>query len=144
MKNNNVYVRSNKSIKSISLIRITLLIPLIIYGIYKHGIYLFVNNYTNIYGLLKPAIIILTGGLIGMIVNIIYEYLIKKNKDKFIDVIFSSFHIEYGLIIGCVSSINVNILLFIGMTFVLLFLSSLIIIRLHKAARACLLHLPDK
>lgn len=134
MKNNNIYVRSNKSIKTISIIRITLLIPLIIYGVYKHGIYLYINNYTNIYGLLKPLLIILSGGIIGMLVNIIYEYLIKKNKDKFMDVIFSSFHIEYGILLGCISSINVKILVFVGVTFVLLFLSKFIKNRINIMA----------
>ena len=134
MRNNNVYVRSNKSIKSISLVRILLLLPLIVYGVYKHGIYLYINKYVGIFGLLKPIIIILIGGFIGMIVNIIYEYLIKKHKDKFLDVIFSSFHIEYGMILGCISSINVNLIVFSVVAFVLLFISKFIKNRINIIA----------
>ena len=45
---NNVYVRSNRSIKNITLLRMLLLLPLIIYGVYKNGVYLFINKYTRL------------------------------------------------------------------------------------------------
>ena len=35
---NNIYIRSNKSIKTISLTKIFFLIPLMLYGLYKNGI----------------------------------------------------------------------------------------------------------
>ena len=54
---NNVYVRSRRSIKNISIVRICLLIPLIIYGFYKNGFYLYQHQYTNILGLFKPLIL---------------------------------------------------------------------------------------
>ena len=120
---NNVYVRSRKSIKNISLTRLVLLLPLIIYGIYKNSIYLYINKYTSLLGMFKPLIIILVGGVIGALVNIIYEYIFKRNKDKFTNILFSSFHIEYGLLLGCVSSVNTNIVVFSAVVFVLLFLS---------------------
>lgn len=131
---NNVYVRSMRSIKNISLVRIGLLLPLIIYGIYKNGIYLYINKYTNILGLFKPLIIILAGGIIGAIVNILYEYIIKKNKDKIIDVIFSSFHVEYGLLLGCIASINTNLLIYSGVIFVVFLLSKFIKNRINTMA----------
>lgn len=123
--NSNVYVRSNRSIKTISLTRIAFLLPLIIYGIYKNGIYLYKEGYTNLFGLFKPIILIIIGAFIGALVNIIYECYIKKRKDKLINILFSSFHIEWGIILACLSSINVNILVFSIVTFIILFLSKL-------------------
>ena len=112
---NNVYVRSKKSIYHISLMRILLLIPLILYGIYKNGIFLFVHKYTNVYGLFRPLIFIIGGAFIGAIINIFYEYIINKknnNNPTLKEVLFSSFHIEYGIILGCFTSINTNMLVF--------------------------------
>ena len=45
---NNVYIRSKKNIFNISIVRIILLIPMILYGIYKNGIFLYINKYTNL------------------------------------------------------------------------------------------------
>ena len=42
---NNVYIRSDRSIFTISITRICLLIPLIIYGFYNNGIHLYNNDY---------------------------------------------------------------------------------------------------
>lgn len=123
---NNVYVRSKKSIYHISLIRILLLIPMVLYGIYKNGIFLFINKYTNVYGLFRPFIFILGGAFIGAIVNIFYEYVINKKNNKnasLKDVLFSSFHIEYGIILGCLTSINTNMLVFFLTLVIILLLS---------------------
>ena len=51
---NNVYVRGNTSIKSISLTRLFLLLPLIIYGCYKNGVYLYTSNYINLFDMFRP------------------------------------------------------------------------------------------
>ncbi len=109
---NNVYVRGNTSIKSISLTRLFLVIPLIIYGFYKNGVFLYMNNYIGLLEMFKPLILILIGAFLGAIVNIIYEYIIKRRKEDLINTIFSSFHVEYGVIVACISSINTNILAF--------------------------------
>lgn len=120
---NNVYVRSNRSIFTISITRICFLIPLIIYGFYKNGIHLYTNNYVDLLGLFKPLIIIFGSALIGALVNIIYEKLIKKSKDDLKAVLFSSFHIEYGIVIGCLMPISVNLLIYFGVITVILFIS---------------------
>ena len=109
---NNVYVRSKKSIKNISITRLLCLLPLIIYGLYKNGIYLYINHYTTIIGLFKPLIYIIIGGIIGALVNIIYEKVIKRREDSLFDMVFSSFHVEYGILLGCITSINTNIIIF--------------------------------
>ena len=109
---NNVYVRSKKSIKNISITRLLCLLPLIIYGLYKNGIYLYINHYTTIIGLFKPLVYIIIGGIIGALVNIIYEKVIKRREDSLFDMVFSSFHVEYGILLGCITSINTNIIIF--------------------------------
>lgn len=120
--NKNVYVRSKRSIMSISLTRIIMILPLIIYGFYKNGIYLYRNNLVNTITMFKPLIIILGSILIAIIVNVLYEILIKKNKDTNIkNLLFSSFHIEYAILIASIMSINVNLLVyFIALTVIMI------------------------
>ena len=109
---NNVYVRSRKSIKNISITRLLCLLPLIIYGFYKNGIYLYANHYVGIWGLFKPLVYIGLGAFIGALVNVLYELIIKKRQDDIVDVIFSSFHVEYGILLGCITSINTNLFIY--------------------------------
>lgn len=123
---NNVYLRSDYSIKKISTYIILSLIPLILAGFYKNGIKLYINDFVNIYGLFKPLLITVSGFIIGIIVNIIFENIIKKNKDKLSDKIFSSFHPVYGIIVGSIISINTNIFLYIIVTFILFMISKFI------------------
>ena len=123
MNNNNIYVRNKTSIKTILLTRLLFIFPLIIYGCYKNGVYLYIHDYGNIFDLFRPIILILIGALIGGFVNIFYEKIIKRNKDNIIDVLFSSFHIEYGILLACISSVNTNILIFSLITLGMLFIS---------------------
>lgn len=120
---NNVYVRGNTSIKSIVSMRLFLLLPLIIYGCYKNGVFLYMNNYVNFFDMFKPLILILLGALIGALVNIIYEKIIKRRKEGLISAIFSSFHVEYGVVLACVSSVSTNIYVFVICTFFLFLIS---------------------
>lgn len=123
---NNVYIRSDYSIKNISKYILLSLIPLIIAGFYKNGIKLFINDFVGIYGLFKPILITISGLLIGVIVNLLYETYIKKNKDTLINKIFSSFHPVYGIIVSSIISINTNIFLFILVSFIIFFISKFI------------------
>lgn len=115
--------KSNNSIKRITLTYIISLLPLILFGFYKNGISLYIKKYVNILEMFKPLIIILLGFIIGILVNIIYEKKINKNKDNIKDIIFSSLHPIYGILIGCISSINTNIILFSLVTFIILLIS---------------------
>lgn len=109
---NNVYVRSNKSIKSITLTKILFLLPLIVYGFYKNGIYLYQEHYISFVEIFRPLIYVSIGALVGIFVNIFYEKIIKKSKDDLNSIIFSSFHLEYGIVVGCLVSINTNVLIY--------------------------------
>jgi Na+-translocating ferredoxin:NAD+ oxidoreductase RnfD subunit len=126
MKMNNVYVRSKKNIYQISITRILLLLPMILYGVYKNGLFLYINKYTNLYGLFRPLIFIFGGAFIGAMVNVIYELIFNKknnNNPTIREILFSSFHIEYGIILGCLVSINTNVLVFFLSVFGLLMVS---------------------
>ena len=119
-------IKNNNSIKKITYLLILSLLPLILFGIYKNGLSLYIKDYVNIFGMLKPLLFSLLGLTIGILVNIIYEKYIKKNKDNLKEIIFSSFHPIYGLLVACILSINTNIFLFIIVTFLVLFTSKFI------------------
>ncbi len=123
---NDVYLRSHYNIKTISFKILLSLIPLILAGFYKNGLKLYLNDLVNIFGLFKPLVFTILGFIIGSLVNIIYMYLIKKDKDKLLEMIFSSFHPLYGVIIASIISINTNIFLFLIITFIILFLTKFI------------------
>lgn len=120
---NNIYLRSNRSIKTISLTRICMMIPLIIFGLYKNGICLYREEYITFIEIFRPILYVLIGALCGIIVNIIYEKMIRKNNDDLISIIFSSFHVEYGVILGMITSINTNIILYTLTVFIIFFIS---------------------
>lgn len=119
-------IKDDTSIKKISLTYILSLLPLILHGFYKNGIYLYIKKYISLPKMFKPLLLILIGFLIGASVNIIYLKLIKKSKDSIINIIFSSFHPIYGILIASIISINTNILLFSIVTFTVLFISKFI------------------
>ena len=119
-------IKDDTSIKKISLTYMLSLLPLILYGFYKNGIYLYIKKYISLPKMFKPLLLILIGFLIGASVNIIYLKLIKKSKDNIIDIIFSSFHPIYGILIASIISINTNILLFSVVSFAVLFISKFI------------------
>ena len=118
-----IYLKSNWSIKKISKYLLITLLPLVLAGFYINGISLYINDYVGVFGLFKPLLISMLGFIIGILVNLIYEYLIRRTKDSFINTIFSSFHPVYGLLIASVISINTNILIFSLVTFILLLFS---------------------
>ena len=132
-------IKNNDSIKRMSLIYIISLLPLIVYGFYKNGINLYLKNYVNFIDMLKPLVIVLLGFVIGCLVNYIYEKILKKNKSSFIDIIFSSFHPIYGILIAGISSINTSIILFLVVTFIILFISKFLKYKINYVALSSLI-----
>lgn len=116
-------IKSDNSIKKICITYLVSLFPLIVYGFYKNGIYLYSKGLVNILEMFKPILFLLIGILCGISVNIIYERIIKKSQASILDQIFSSFHLIYGILISCIVSINTNIFLFLIVTFLILFIS---------------------
>lgn len=109
---NNIYIRSNRSIKTISITKICFLIPLVIYGLYKNGIYLYKEHLISFIEIFRPLIYSLIGAIIGVLVNIFYEKVVKKHDNDIVSAIFSSFHVEYGIIIGLLVPLNTNVILY--------------------------------
>ena len=70
-------IKNNNSIEKMSYIYLLSLLPLILFGFYKNGISLYIKDYVNILGMLKPLLLILCGFIIGILVNIIYEKVIN-------------------------------------------------------------------
>ena len=132
-------IKNNDSIKRINFIYLISLIPLILFGFYKNGINLYYKKYVGIYGLFKPLILVISGFIIGIIINIIYEKIIKKNKMSLKDAIFSSFHPLYGLLIGGISSINISIITFTLVTFIMLFISKFLKYKINYVALTSLI-----
>ena len=132
-------IKSNNSIKKISFIYLISLLPLILFGFYKNGINLYLKGLINIFNMFKPILFIIIGFIIGIIVNIIYEKYIHKNKSKLIDIIFSSFHPIYGILIACISSINTNLILFTIITFIVLFISKFLSLKINYIALTSLI-----
>ena len=119
----NEYLRDRNSLKRIILYIFIGLLPLILAGFYKNGLKLYLLGEITLKGMFKPLFFDVVGFLIGFIVNLIYD-LIKK--DKINGTMFKSFHPIYGLLIASIISINTNILLFMSVTFICLFVDKLI------------------
>ncbi len=119
------YLTNKENIKSIITKYLLALLPLIIAGFYKNGIKLYIADYVGIMGMLKPLVYDALGFIIGALVNIIYETIIKKNKD-ILKSIFSSFHPLYGILIASIISINTKIYIFVPIAFTALMISKFI------------------
>lgn len=119
-------IKNNNSIEKMSYIYLLSLLPLILFGFYKNGISLYIKGYVGIFDMLKPLLFIIIGLIIGALVNIIYEKNIKKSNDNIKEIIFSSFHPIYGVLVSSIISINTNIFLFGIVTFIILLVSKFI------------------
>ena len=127
--NNTVFIRSKISIFTISFVRILSLLPFILVGIYLNT---FKINNINPSAFLKPLTYAFVGLIIGILVNLIFT---KRNKkDKLNDILFSSFHIEYGVILGCLMSPSVSLITFSITLLILFIISKLIDIKINAMA----------
>ena len=114
--------------------RLASLIPMFLYGFYKNGIYLYQNHYGDLLDMMRPLIFLISGGLMGALVNFLWEKLIKHNKGDLKSILFSSFTIEYGVFLGAISSINTNLLVFLSVVFIGLLATRLFNNRLNVTA----------
>ncbi len=89
------------------------LIPLLIFGLYKNGLYLYINDLLN----LKNIFIPLYFYLISIIVALIVSIILKENKKV---------NILISLILASSISLNTNMLIYPILLFVLLFISNVL------------------
>ena len=129
--NNTVFIRSKISIFTISIVRILSLIPFVLVGIYLNT---FKINNINVNAFLNPLLYSFVGMIIGILVNLIFTK--KQKKDKLSDILFSSFHIEYGIILGSLMSSSVSLVVFSAVLLVLFILSKLVDIKVNTMALA--------
>ena len=119
----------NSKTSDLVLNNIYLLIPLIIYGIFKNGYLIYEKGLINIFMILKPLYLV----LIGFIVKIIID-LIKYKKVKI------DYNLIYVIVIGMIMPYNINILLYI-VTFTLTYIFSLFLEKYIKVNKVCLMYL---
>lgn len=97
------FITTDNDIKKYNIYLLLALVPLIIYGFYKNGIYLFLNNYINFMQMFKPIILILG----SLLINILIQKIILKEKN-----IWNNINLLDGVIISMVIMPQVNIIVF--------------------------------
>lgn len=117
-----------KTIKKLVLENIYLLIPLVLYGIYKNGYLVYSRNLLAFSNIFKPLYLILIGVIIKFIVDIIFY---KKFK---ID-----YNLLYTILIAMIMPSNINYLVFtIG--FLIFYIASLYLDKYFKINKVCLIY----
>lgn len=109
---NNILIHKKSSLSKIYMNYFIALIPLIIYGIYKNGILLYIDGSISFINVFKPLLLPIIGGLSGLFVHFVINREFKFNP-----------LILYGLIVGMIVPISTNILIFLVAIIALLFLS---------------------
>lgn len=106
------FMKSKNSTSKMMYTVLIILVPFIIFGTFKNGIYPAVQGYGNLYTVFKPLIYIVIPALTCLIVEYLY-YLIKKDK-KSISILFGEHYaIIPGVFLGLITSINTPIWLLI-------------------------------
>jgi len=106
------FIKSKNSTSNMMYTVLIVLVPFIIFGTFKNGIYPAVQGYGNLYTVFKPFIYIILPAVICILVEYLY-YLIKKDK-KSIPVLFGEHYaIMPGVFLGLITSINTPIWLLI-------------------------------
>ncbi len=100
-----VYLKSKINEKKILLKQILLLIPFLLYGIYKNGILLYKGGYVNIFNSFKPLLLILISFLISYVFS-------KYKKEDFI-----SYRLYLNLLSGLIVMPNTNIFIYLIILF---------------------------
>ena len=120
------YIDNGQNIKKINLNILISLLPLILYGFYKNGIKLYYLGLENILGMFEPLLFAISGFLVGLISSFIYDKFIKKKEVLFFKESLNTFYPLYGVLISSIISINTNYIVFVLVTFIVLFLSKFI------------------
>lgn len=125
----NILIHKSGGVSKINIKWLIALLPLICYGFYKNGIIVSLNTELALINVLKPLLFPLVGGMSGIIIN-----LITKNK------MFSLENILNGLLVSMIVPINTNLLLFLGITLIFLYLNKFISTKININI-SCVIHL---
>ena len=115
-------IKSEESVKKYNKVLVISLIPLLLYGFYKNGIKLYINDLVSIFEMFRPLLFDVIGFLSAILAVKVYDKIKKINNHS----VFNTFYPFYGLLIASIVSINTNILLFSFLTFILLLISKLL------------------
>ena len=111
--NNSPYIHYKNGKKELINLYFIAIIPLILYGIYKNGILLYINDLINIKEVFIPIYFYFISIIIGLFVSLIY----KDNKKE---------NILLCLIVSLTISINTNMIIYPLVLFISLFISKYI------------------
>ncbi len=106
------YMKSNNSTSNMMYTILIVLVPFIIFGTFKNGIYPAVLGYGNLYTVFKPLIYVVVPALTCLLTEYLY-YLIKNDKKSFYQLFGESYAIIPGVFLGLITSINTPIWLLI-------------------------------
>lgn len=106
------FMKSKNSTSNMMYTVLLVLVPFIIFGTFKNGIYPAVKGYGNLYTVFKPLIYIIIPALVCLLVEYLY-YIIKKDKKSFSELFGKSYAIIPGVFLGLITSINTPIWLLI-------------------------------
>lgn len=105
------YLRSADSGKTTNRMMIDVLIaltPLIIFSFVKNGILPFAADETNFWGLLRPLLFILSGGLMSILAEGLWFYFVEKitNFKELLKTVWLSYGVIVGLLLAMVLPLN--------------------------------------
>ena len=108
------YIKSPNSTSNMMYTILLLLVPFLLFGNFKNGIYPAVKGYGNIYTAFKPLLYVVIPAVICLLTEYLY-YLIKKDRKSIYTLFGESYAIIPGVFLGLITSINTPLwLLIIG------------------------------
>lgn len=123
---NGPHIKSHDDTTKIMKRLLIALLPIIVFAIYKNGFLPYMNGNTDLFGALKPMIIIMTAVLTSLLTEAIFIYFILKKKHNVINELGQSFAIFPGLFLALVLPINTPLWIIIFGAFVATFIGKLL------------------
>ena len=108
---------------------IILLIPLIIYGIFKNGYLIYEKGYINFYQIFKPLYLVLIGIIIKLLIDLIRYHKIKID-----------YNLVYVILIGMIMPYNINLSIY-SISLLILYMITLFLEKYFKFNKVCLIYL---
>lgn len=108
---------------------IILLIPLIIYGIFKNGYLIYEKGYINFYQIFKPLYLVLIGVIIKLLIDLIRYHKIKID-----------YNLVYVILIGMIMPYNINLIIYI-ISLLILYIITLFLEKYFKFNKVCFIYL---
>jgi len=99
------YIKSPNSTSNMMYTILILLVPFIIFGTFKNGIYPAIKGYGNLYTVFKPLIYVAIPAVICLLTEYLY-YIIKKDRKSLYILFGESYAIIPGVFLGLITSIN--------------------------------------